>query len=81
MKKPVPKKIYEYTAIFERNENGGYTVIVPALPGLVTEGKNLEDARMMTEDAIQCYIGGLKKIKEKIPQEREIAHLRLAVKV
>jgi hypothetical protein len=28
---------YEYTAFFEANENGGYTVTVPALPGLVTE--------------------------------------------
>ncbi len=35
---------YEYTAFFEANENGEYTVTVPALPGLVTEGKDLEEA-------------------------------------
>ena len=28
----------EYTAFFEANKHGGYTVTVPALPGLVTEG-------------------------------------------
>jgi len=39
----------EYTAFFEANENGGYTVTVPALPGLVTEGKNLEHARSMAK--------------------------------
>ena len=35
-------RIYEYTAFFEANEHGGYTVTVPSLPGLVTEGKDLE---------------------------------------
>ena len=41
------ERVHEYTAFFEANENGGYTVTVPALPGLVTEGKNLEHARDM----------------------------------
>lgn len=70
---------YEYTVFFEANENGGYTVTVPVLPGLVTEGKNLEDARRMAKDAIRCYIEGLKKAKERIPVERETAQLKLSV--
>jgi predicted RNase H-like HicB family nuclease len=56
-------RIREYTAFFEANEHGGYTVTVPALHGLVTEGKDLEHARIMAKDAIQCYIEGLKKAK------------------
>jgi antitoxin HicB len=72
-------RAYEYTVFFEANENGGYTVTVPALPGLVTEGKNLEDARRMAKDAIRCYIEGLKKAKESIPVERETAQLKLSV--
>jgi len=79
--KELKQKIYQYTALFERNENNTYTVVVPSLPGLTTEGKNLEDARRMTEDAIQCYIEGLKKAKEKIPQEHDVAHMRLSVKI
>ena len=47
---------YEYTAFFEQNELGGYTVTVPTLPGLVTEGKDMEDSREMARDAIRCYI-------------------------
>ena len=70
---------YAYTVFFGANENGGYTVTVPALPGLVTEGKNLEDARCMAKDAIRCYIEGLKKANEKIPVERETAQLKLSV--
>jgi len=34
----------------------------------------------MAEDAIRCYIEGLKKAKEKIPFESETAQLRLAVR-
>ena len=30
------KVIYNYTTVFELNENKGFTVTVPALPGLVT---------------------------------------------
>lgn len=70
---------YEYTTFFQANEHGGYTVTVPALPGLVTEGRNLEDARKMAKDAIRCYIEGLKKAKQKIPFERDTAQLRLTV--
>jgi antitoxin HicB len=72
-------RAHEYTAFFESNENGGYTVTVPSLPGLVTEGKNLDHARSMVKDAIQCYIEGLKKAKEPIPVERETAQLKISV--
>jgi antitoxin HicB len=72
-------RVHEYTAFFESNENGGYTVTVPSLPGLVTEGKDLDHARSMAKDAIQCYIEGLKKAKEPIPVERETAQVKISV--
>jgi len=68
------KRVYEYTALGEANERGGYTVTVPALPGLVTEGEDLEDARDMARDAIRCYVEGLKKAgipfrsRERLPK-------------
>jgi antitoxin HicB len=69
----------EYTTFFEANEHGGYTVTVPALPGLVTEGKDLEHARVMAKDAVRCYVEGLKKAKEPIPVERESAQVKISV--
>jgi len=71
--------VYEYTSFFEENEHGVYTVTFPALPGLVTEGRDLEDARRMAKDAIRCYIEGLKKAKERIPIEGETAQLKVSV--
>ena len=59
--------IYRYTVLFEPAEEGGYIVHVPALPGCVTEGDTLEEARKMAEDAIRCYLESLRKDGEKIP--------------
>jgi predicted RNase H-like HicB family nuclease len=72
-------KVYEYTAFFEANEHGGYTVTVPSLPGLVTEGEDLDHARDMAKDAIRCYIEGLKKAKQSIPVEMETAQVKVSV--
>ncbi len=79
--KKITQSVYNYSAYFELNENNGYTVTVPALPGLVTEGKNLEDARTMTKDAILCYLQGLKKNGEAMPTERDSAFMRVAVSI
>lgn len=76
----IKQNIYQYTATFELNEDNGYTVTVPALPGLVTEGRNLEEAREMAEDAIRCYIQGLKMAHEAIPLEKEVGNFRLTVR-
>jgi antitoxin HicB len=73
------KRVYNYTAFFEANELGGYTVTVPALPGLVTEGNDLEHARAMAKDAVRCYIEGLKKSKEPIPLERGSARVKISI--
>ena len=45
-----------YPAIFEKAEEGGYTVIVPDLPGCITEGDTLEQAMWMIQDAIGCWL-------------------------
>src|SRR5713226_3795461 len=60
---------YKYTAVFEPAEEGGYVVTVPALPGLVTEGDTLDEARKMVKDAIRGYLESLVKHGEEIPLE------------
>lgn len=58
--KKYKEAIYQYEAIFDPN-GAGYTVTVPKLPGLVTEGDNLREAREMAKDAIRCYLEALLK--------------------
>jgi predicted RNase H-like HicB family nuclease len=59
MKKQI-ETIYNFDVVFEDNGDG-YTVTVPKLPGLVTEGYNLKQAREMAKDAIKCYLEALLK--------------------
>jgi len=56
-----------YTVVMELNEHDGYTVTVPALAGLVTEGATLEEAKEMAREAISCYLEGLQKDGEPFP--------------
>lgn len=54
-------KILNYTVLFEPFAGGGYIIIVFALPGIITYGSTLDEARDMAEDAIRCHCEGLMK--------------------
>ncbi|MBI4515660.1 MAG: type II toxin-antitoxin system HicB family antitoxin [Deltaproteobacteria bacterium] len=60
---------YLYTAVFDPDGKGGYTVTVPALPGLVTEGDTFEEAKELVKEAIIGYLESLRKHGEAIPME------------
>jgi predicted RNase H-like HicB family nuclease len=52
-----------------RVSEGGFQVIVPALPGIITYGRTLEEAREMAKDAIVWRLKGLLKDNEEIPDD------------
>ena len=81
MKSIKTKKEKHFTAFFEQNELHGYTVTVPSLPGLVTEGRTFEEAKMMTYDAVKCYMQGLKKSEKKEVMEIEGGSFQIAVTI
>ena len=74
-------KEYSYTAFFEPAPEGGYIVTVPALPGLVTEGDTLDEAREMARDAIRAYLESLIKDGEPIPEEDNSLQERIKIAV
>ncbi len=63
---------YKFTIVIDKQPDGEYLVSVPALPGCYTEGKTLEEARLMAQDAIQAYCASLRKHGEPIPIEESI---------
>lgn len=65
----ITKNKYRYTIILRPETEGGFTVVVPSLPGCVTYGKNLLEARRMAGDAISIYLTSLRKHNEKIPSD------------
>ena len=59
-----------YTVIYEALAEGGLQVIVPALPGIVTYGRDLEEAREMARDAIVCHLRSLIRLPAASPSSR-----------
>jgi antitoxin HicB len=50
-----------YNILLRHEPEGGFTALVPALPGCVTYGRTVEEAERMTNDAIGGYVKSLKK--------------------
>jgi antitoxin HicB len=73
-------KEYQFTVFFEPQEDG-FNVVVPAIPEICTFGGTLEDARVMAEDAIRCYLESAIKNGEAIPKDIDPRKERLAVAV
>lgn len=62
-----------YTALMEQNEDGGYTVTVPSLPGCISEGPTREEALANIEEAISGYIEVARKLGRPIPVEVSVS--------
>ena len=60
----------EYTIVLDPAEGGeGYTVLVPALPGCITQGRTREEAIERAKEAIAAYIESLQADGEPVPEE------------
>jgi antitoxin HicB len=65
---------YRYTVLLEPDpDEGVYTVTVPSLPGIVTQGATLEEAISMARDAISLHVRGLIEDGLPVPVESEPA--------
>ena len=47
---------FSYSVILEPQEGGGFTVLVPALPEVVTEGETEQEALANAEEAIRAVL-------------------------
>ena len=65
----------KYKVVLESQEEGGYTVYVPSLPGCVSQGETTEEAMTNIKEAIEVYLDSLKARRIPLPQieEREVA--------
>jgi len=57
---------YTFTMLFETSRRRWVCGYVSALPGLVTEGDTLEEARRMAEDALRGYLESLREDGQSI---------------
>ena len=65
---------YVYPALFPLNEDdGSYTITYPDIPGCISEGKSLENALYMAQDALWVWLRYLLDEGEKLPSASELA--------
>ncbi len=67
-----------YSVVLEPQPEGGFSVLVPALPEVVTEGDSEEDALRMAEEAIRLALdyrrdNGLDIPKDAVPRVKKVA--------
>lgn len=58
---------YNYKILLNKEEEGGYMVTVPALPGCITQGDTVDEALAMAKEAIELYVEELQSRGEPIP--------------
>lgn len=68
-----------YRILIRRDQEGGYTVMVPALPGCITGGDTLEEAIENAREAVELYVESLLEMGEDVPTEDETLELILTV--
>ncbi len=65
----------EVEFVFEPQDEGGYHVYAPELPGLHTQGDSLEEATENAREALALYVAGLRE--DGRPLETGIVRRRL----
>jgi predicted RNase H-like HicB family nuclease len=72
-------KNHTYKLFLRQEPEGGYTVLVPSLPGCITWGENIEHAKAMAKEAIELYLETLIENGEAIPDDSETLELSLTL--
>jgi len=65
----------EYEVVLVPEPEGGFSVLVPELPSVATQGETVEDALSMAKEAIELYVETMDEDGIPIPtvQRRRVA--------
>ena len=62
--------------ILEPSDEGGYSIYVPALPGCISEGDNIDEALENIQEAIELY---LEPVEKDITDDKDIIIRELVI--
>lgn len=79
LREPIGRGEVSYLVLLQPEPEGGFTVTCPALPGLVSYGASLDEARAMAADAIVGYIECLREDGEPVPPTDEPCRHKLGI--
>ncbi|OGI61404.1 hypothetical protein A2645_00010 [Candidatus Nomurabacteria bacterium RIFCSPHIGHO2_01_FULL_39_9] len=69
--KDIKGKALQFNVIFRPEPEGGFTAMAPSLPGCITYGKDLKEAKKMITDAIKGYLFSLQKHGQRVCSDEE----------
>ena len=64
----------EYVVVIEKAADGSFSAYVPDLPGCVTCGDTVEEARRLIEEAVRLHIESLRYHGEPVPPPTASTH-------
>lgn len=64
----------DYVAVIESAADGSYSAYVPDLPGCVSCGDSVDEARRLIEEAVALHIESLRNHGEPVPPPRARVH-------
>jgi predicted RNase H-like HicB family nuclease len=70
---------FKFQIILRPEPEGGYTVLVPSLPGCITYGETVEEAHKMAQEAIELYVESMKERGEEIVDDTHTFDSRVQV--
>ena len=56
---------HDYTVVYQQVDDGWYMATVPELPGAVTQGRTLAEAREMIKEAVELLIESYRENAKK----------------
>lgn len=62
----------EFEVVLQPEDEGGFSVFVPGLPGCVSQGETREEALSMIKEAIEGYLESLDAHGDPIPKPVEV---------
>ena len=66
-----------YKINLRKEEEGGYTVFVPSLPGCIPYGETVDEAIDMAKEAIELYIEELQDRGDYVPDDSNVLEYSL----
>jgi antitoxin HicB len=72
-------KYNNFKILLRPEPEGGFTVTVPSLPGCITYGSTLTEAKEMAKEAIELYLESLEAHNEPIPNDNDTLEYNLLV--
>lgn len=68
-----------YRILLTPEEEGGFSVNVPSLPGCFTQGETIEEAIEMAKEAISLYVESLEADGQLVPDDNRTLEYSLTL--